>query len=114
MEPNDPEWIELRNRINEHNLSLSIDDIKHSKNLRIVRAEMHRQLFPKTNSESLPTAIWFELFPMEDGFMAMSPREFRIATQTAAIELGCFVTSTYNPEEYKTTGYRVHIAWGIC
>jgi len=85
MESNDPKWIELRNKIKDHNLSNIIDNPRYDANLKIMREELHRQVIGKINPASFSTGILFELPPVVDEPMVMSQREFQIAAQTVAI-----------------------------
>ena len=111
MESTDPKWIELKNKIKDHNLSNIIDNDRYDANLRIVREELHRQLVGKINPASFSTSIRFELYPVDDGPMVMSQREFQIAAQKVAIELGLVIIPKYNPDLSNGNGYQISLAW---
>ena len=111
MEPNDPKWIELRNKIKDHKLSNIIDNDRYDENLRIVREELHSQVIGKINPASFSTGVLFEFYPVDDGTMVMSEREFQIAAQTVALELGLVISPKYNPELGNGNGYQISLTW---
>ena len=112
MEFNDPNWIELKNKIKGHPLQ-RIHTKNYEKNLKMVRAEMHKQFYRKINPASMGTKFLFELYAVDDGPMVMSKREFQIAAQTVAIELGLVIDYPYNPDFNTMNGYQIHLSLSI-
>ena len=109
MESDDPNWIELRNKIKNHKLSNIIVGEKYDENLKIVREQLYKEMLRKISPNSFITTFLFELHPNDDGLYVMTRREFQIAAQTIAIELGLVVAHGYNPDGKNINGYQIRL-----
>ena len=111
MESDDPKWIELRNKIKNHKLSNIIVREKYDENLKIVREQLYKEMLRKISPASFTTTFLFELHSDDDGQYVMTRRDFQIAAQTIAIELGLVVAHGYNPDYQTIGGYQIHLTF---